>query len=88
MNKEPRYNEVVVDFVDRVHGTGSPEIRPWRPQLTIPVEFVDVVPGTDSSAVSLQDKAQIDSIGGMDVGAFSPRVQCLEVFFQSLRHVK
>jgi hypothetical protein len=24
----------------------------------------------------------------MDVGAFSPGVQCLEVFFQSLRHVK
>ena len=48
MNKEPRYKEVAVDFVDRVHGTGSPEIRPWRPQLAIPVEFVDVVRGTDS----------------------------------------
>ncbi len=30
----------------------------------------------------------IGCIGGMDVGAFSPGVQCLEVFFQSLRHVK
>ncbi len=30
----------------------------------------------------------VGSIGGMDVGAFSPGVQCLEVFFQSLRHVK
>ncbi len=49
MNKEPRYIEVVVDFVDRVHGTGFPEIRPLRPQLAIPVEFVDVVRGTDSS---------------------------------------
>jgi hypothetical protein len=48
MNKEPRYKEVVVDFGDRVHGTGFPEIRPWRPQLAIPVEFVDVVTGTDS----------------------------------------
>ncbi len=47
MNKEPRQIEVVVDFVDRVHGTGFPEIRPWRPQLAIPVEFVDVVAGTD-----------------------------------------
>jgi len=45
--KEPRKIEVVVDFVDRVHGTGSPEIRPWRPQLAIPVEFVDVLTGTD-----------------------------------------
>jgi hypothetical protein len=48
MNKKPRYNEVVVDFVDRVHGTGFPEIRSWRPQLAIPVEIVDVVAGTDS----------------------------------------
>ena len=48
MNKEPRYNEVVVDFVDRVHGTGSPEIRPWRPLIAIPVEIVDVVTGTDN----------------------------------------
>ena len=47
MNKEPRYIEVVVDFVDRVHGTGFPEIRPWRPLIAIPVEFVDVVTGTD-----------------------------------------
>jgi hypothetical protein len=31
MNKEPRQIEVVVDFVDRVHGTGFPEIRSWRP---------------------------------------------------------
>ncbi len=49
MNNEPRYIEVVVDFVDRVHGTGFPEIRPWRPLSAIPVEFVDVVTGTDSS---------------------------------------
>jgi len=48
MNKEPRYKEVVVDFVDRVHGTGFPEIRPWRPLIAFPVEFVDVVTGTDS----------------------------------------
>jgi len=48
MNKEPRYIEVVVDFVDRVHGTGFPEIKPWRPRFAIPVEFVDVVTGTDS----------------------------------------
>ncbi len=48
MNKEPRYIEVVVDFVDRVHGTGFQEIRPWRPLSAIPVEFVDVVAGTDS----------------------------------------
>jgi|GEM_PF-3380765 len=47
--KEPRYNEVVVEFVDRVHGTGFPEIRLWRPQLAIPVEFVDVVTGTDGN---------------------------------------
>ena len=45
--KEPRYNEVVVEFVDRVHGTGFPEIRLWRPQLAIPVEIVDVLTGTD-----------------------------------------
>lgn len=51
MNKEPRYKEVVVDFVDRVHGTGSPEIRPWRPLITIPVGIVDVVTGTDSQAL-------------------------------------
>ena len=42
MNKEPRYIEVVVDFVDRVHGTGFPEIRLWKPLSAIPVEFVDV----------------------------------------------
>jgi len=48
MNKKPRYNEVVVDFVDRVHGTGFPEIRSWRPLSAIPVEIVDVVAGTDS----------------------------------------
>ena len=42
MNRKPRYNEVVVEFVDRVHGTGFPEIRPWRPRLAIPVEIVDV----------------------------------------------
>ena len=53
MNKEPRYNEVVVDFVDRVHGTGFPEIRPWRPRLAIPVEIVDVLTGTDSCICSL-----------------------------------
>ena len=47
-HKEPRYNEVVVDFVDRVHGTGFQEIRPWRPLSAIPVEIVDVVSGTDS----------------------------------------
>ena len=47
--KEPRYNEVAVEFVDRVHGTGFPEIRPWRPRLAIPVEIVDVVAGTDSA---------------------------------------
>lgn len=41
-------NEIVVDFVDRVHGTGFPEIRPWRPLIAIPVEFVEVVTGTDS----------------------------------------
>jgi len=38
-----------VDFVDRVHGTSFPEIKPWRPLIAIPVEFVDVVRGTDSS---------------------------------------
>ena len=48
MNKEPRYNEVVVEFVDRVHGTGFHEIRSWRPRLAIPVEIVDVLTGTDS----------------------------------------
>ena len=48
MNKKPRYKEFVVEFVDRVHGTGFPEIRSWRPQLAIPVEIVDVVAGTDS----------------------------------------
>jgi len=48
MNRKPRYIEVVVDFVDRVHGTGFQEIRPWRSQLAIPVEFVDVVTGTYS----------------------------------------
>ena len=47
MNKEPRYKEVVVDFVDRVHGTGFPEIRPWKPLIAIPVDIVDVVTGTD-----------------------------------------
>jgi len=47
MNKEPRYKEVVVDFVDRVHGTGFQDIRHWRPRLAIPVEIVDVVTGTD-----------------------------------------
>ena len=54
MNRKPRYKEVVVDFVDRVHGTSSPEIRPWRPQLAIPVEILDIVTGTDSS-----DKIQL-----------------------------
>lgn len=43
-----KFKPISVDFVDRVHGTGSPEIRPWRPRFAIPVEFVDVVPGTDS----------------------------------------
>jgi len=41
-----------VDFVDRVHGTGFPEILPWRPYLAIPVEFVEVVRGTDSQGRS------------------------------------
>jgi hypothetical protein len=45
--KEPCYNEVVVEFVDRVHGTGFPEIRHWRPRLAIPVEIVDVLTVTD-----------------------------------------
>ena len=52
MNRKPRYKEVVVDFVDRVHGTGFPEIRPWRPQLAIPVDIVDVLAGTDSSGIA------------------------------------
>ncbi len=47
MNKEPRY-KVVVDFVDRVHGTGFQEIMLWRPLIASPVEIVDVVTGTDS----------------------------------------
>ncbi len=51
MNRKPRYKEVVVDFVDRVHGTGFPEIRPWKPLIAIPVEFVDVVTGTDSGTI-------------------------------------
>ncbi len=38
-----------MDFVVGVHGTGFQEIRPWRPQLAIPVEFVDVVTGTEGS---------------------------------------
>ena len=37
-----------MDFVDRVHGTGFQEIRPWKPRLAIPVEIVEVVRGTDS----------------------------------------
>ena len=45
--KEPRYKEVVVDFVDRVHGTSFQEIRPWKPLSAIPVEIVDVVTGND-----------------------------------------
>ncbi len=56
MNRKPRYKEVVVDFVDRVHGTGFPEIRPWRPLIAIPVEFVDVVTGTDGSIKHLIQK--------------------------------
>ena len=47
MNKEPRYKEVVVDFVDRVHGTGFQEIMLWRLLIAIPVDIVDVVTGTD-----------------------------------------
>ena len=34
--------------MDRVHGTGFQEIRPWRPLIAIPVEIVDVVTVTDS----------------------------------------
>ena len=49
MNKEPRYKEVVGDFLDRGHGTGFLKIMPWRPLIAIPVEFVDVVTGTDGS---------------------------------------
>jgi len=45
--------EVVVDFVDRVHGTGFQEIRPWRLLIAIPVEFVDVVTGTDDCTAML-----------------------------------
>jgi len=48
MNKEPRQIEVVVDFVDRVHGTGFQEIMLWRPRSAIPVEILDIVTGTDS----------------------------------------
>jgi len=48
MNRKPRYNEVAVDFVDRVHGTGFQEIRSWRPLIANPVEIVDVLTGTDS----------------------------------------
>jgi len=36
-----------VDFVEIVHGTGFPEIRPWRPRLAIPVDDVDFLTGTD-----------------------------------------
>jgi len=38
-----------VDIVDRVHGTGFQEIRPWRLLIAIPVEIVEVVAGTDGS---------------------------------------
>jgi len=54
MNRKPRYKEVVVDFVDRVHGTGFQEIRLWRPLIAIPVEFVDVVTGTDGFELLLR----------------------------------
>ncbi len=47
-----------MEFVDRVHGTGFQEIRPWRPHLAIPVEIVDVVAGTDSS-VYISDPTNI-----------------------------
>ena len=51
-------NKVAVDIVDRVHGTGSPEIRLWRPLSAIPVDIVDVVRGTDSS-----DGSALSSMG-------------------------
>ena len=38
-----------MEFLDRLHGSCFPEIRPWRPLFAIPVEIVDVVPGTDNS---------------------------------------
>ena len=59
MNKKPRYNEVVVEFVDRVHGTGFPEIRPWRPLLAIPVEIVEVVRGTDSQQAGRKERRAV-----------------------------
>ena len=55
MNKEPRYIEVVVDFVDRVQGTGFQEIRLQAPLSAIPVEFVDVVTGTDGTSLYVQE---------------------------------
>jgi len=36
-----------VDFVDRVHGTGFPEIRPRKPHSALPMDDVDFLTGTD-----------------------------------------
>jgi len=41
------FKTAAVEFVDRVHGTGFPEIRLRKPLSAIPVEFVDVVTGID-----------------------------------------
>ena len=58
-----------MDFVDRVHGTGFLEIRPWKPCSAIPVEIVDVVAGTDSSCSQPDQRddrdAQREGVGGV-----------------------
>jgi len=59
-----------VDFVDRVHGTGFPEIRPWKPRLAIPVEIVEVLTGTDSCIqVAMQYASAGAAISIQSVGA-------------------
>ncbi|MDD4039100.1 MAG: hypothetical protein PHF06_12010, partial [Sphaerochaeta sp.] len=52
-----KFRPISVDFVDRVHGTGFLEIRPWRPLSAIPVDNVDFLTGTDGSkeAFGLRD---------------------------------
>jgi hypothetical protein len=63
-----------VDFVDRVHannGTGFQEIRPWRPLLEIPVEIVDVVAGTDSSSLYVQERLGKVFGKGMEPGCIA-----------------
>jgi len=51
-----------VDFVDRVHGTGFPEIRPRKPHSALPVDDVDFLTGTDIRISFIHNKMKVNGV--------------------------